>query len=127
MLLQWLTISDQYAFRPTGSKAIALIALHQKTTTYSTVEPYVVLFSLVFTKAFDTVRHSTLVRKLSLLDIPYAIYNVINCFLEDRSHVTRYAGRTSEIAHINASVVIVISKFIKRYSKFKRTRAPAYS
>ena len=44
-------------------------------------------------------------RKLSLLDIPDAIYNFIFCFLEDRSHVTRYAGRTSEIAHINASVV----------------------
>src|SRR6218665_2019788 len=55
--------------------------------------------------AFDTVRHSTLARKFSLLDIPDAIYNFITCFLEDRSHVTRYAGRTSEIAHINVNVV----------------------
>jgi len=69
-----------------------------------TIEPYVALFSLDFTKAFDTVRHSTLARKLSLLNIPDAIYNFI-CFLEDRSHVTRYAGWTSEIAHINASIV----------------------
>ena len=61
--------------------------------------------SLDFTKAFDTVRHSTLARKLSFLDNPDAIYNFIICFLEDRSHVTRYAGRTSEIAHINANVV----------------------
>ena len=43
--------------------------------------------------------------KLSLLDISDAICNFIVCFLEDRSHVTRYAGRTSEIANISASVV----------------------
>src|SRR6218665_223819 len=98
-------LSDQYAFRSTGSTTAALIALHQKTTTYLTVKPYATLISLDFTKAFDTVRHSTLARKLSFLDNPDAIYNFIICFLEDRSHVTRYAGRTSEIAHINASVV----------------------
>src|SRR6218665_2007121 len=63
------------------------------------------LCSLDFIKAFDTIRHSPLARKLSLLDIPDAICNFIICFLEDRSHVTRYARRTSEIAHINASIV----------------------
>src|SRR6218665_3837129 len=95
---------DQCAFRRTGSTTAALIALHQKTTTLLTVEPYAALISLGFTKAFDTVRHSTLVRKLSFIDIPDAIYNFFICFLEQGSHVTRYAGRTSEIAPINASV-----------------------
>src|SRR6218665_890565 len=95
-------LSDQYALRPAGSTTAALIALHQKTTTCLTVESYAALISLDFTKAFDTVRHSTLARKLSLFDIPDAAYNFIVYFLEDRSHVTRYA---SEIAHINASVM----------------------
>src|SRR6218665_2504007 len=82
-------LSDQYAFRQTGSTTDALIALHQKTTIYLTVEAYVALFSLDFTKAFDTVLRSQLARKLSLLDIPDAIYNFIICF--PRGPITRDA------------------------------------
>src|SRR6218665_2271295 len=71
-------LSDQYAFRRTGSTTAALIALHQKTTTYLSVGLY------------QSIRH-TLACKLSLLELPDAIYNFIIRFLEDRSHVTRYA------------------------------------
>jgi len=98
-------LSDQYAFRPTGSTTAALVSVLQQTTSLLTSEPYVALISLDFTKAFDTVRHSELVRKLALLDIPDEIYNLVVSFLKDRSHVTRFAGRLSAVAHINASVV----------------------
>src|SRR6218665_145298 len=33
------------------------------------------------------------------------IYNLVICFLKDRSHVRRFSGQTSVIAYINASVV----------------------
>src|SRR6218665_1416581 len=98
-------LSDQYAFRLTGSTTAALVSVLQQTTSLLTSEPYVALISLDFTKAFDTVRHSELVRKLALLDIPDEIYNLVVSFLKDRSHVTRFAGRLSAVAHINASVV----------------------
>jgi len=63
------------------------------------------LISLEFSKAFDTVWHSVLVSRLSILETLDPIYNFIISFLKDRSHVTRYARQTSAIAYINASVV----------------------
>ena len=53
----------------------------------------------------DSVRHHTLSQKLASLNIPDEIYNWLVTFLNGHSHVTRYAGRTSSIAYINASVV----------------------
>src|SRR6218665_1737407 len=98
-------LSDQYAFRNTGSTTAALVSDLQRPTSLLTSEPYVALISLDFTKAFDTVRHSKWARKLALLDIPDEIYNLIVSFLMDRSHITRSGGRLSSIADINASVV----------------------
>lgn len=69
--------SDQFVFRPTGSTTTALVSILQQTTSHLTVEPYVALCSLDFTKAIETVRHSSLAHKLCLLDIPDAIYNFI--------------------------------------------------
>ena len=63
------------------------------------------LFLLDFSKGFDTVRHSALASSLSQLEITDSIYNFIICFLQDRSHVTRFAGLTSVIAYINGSTV----------------------
>ena len=37
--------------------------------------PYVVVIGLDFSKAFDTVRHSTLLQKLASLDIQDTVYN----------------------------------------------------
>src|SRR6218665_16445 len=98
-------LSDHNAFRPTGSTTAALVSVLQQTPSLLTSELYVALISLDFTKAFDTVRHSELARKLALLDIPDEIYNLVVSFLKDCSHVTRFAGRLSAVAHINASVV----------------------
>jgi len=39
------------------------------------------------------------------LSLSLLVYNYIICFLNGRSHVTRYAGLVSRIAYINASVV----------------------
>src|SRR6218665_578408 len=53
-------IKDQFAFRPTGSTTAAEIALLDHVTTLLRSNAYVLIVSMDFTKAFDSVRHSTL-------------------------------------------------------------------
>jgi len=71
----------------------------------SSRKAYVTIIALDFSKAFDTVRHSVLARKLSHLDLPDNVYNWLVDFLQDRTHSTRFAGRLSTVASINASVI----------------------
>src|SRR6218665_3358319 len=86
-------LTDQFAFRPTGSTTAALISIFQKVTILLFTNTYVTIISMDFNnKAFDIVRNSSLVRKLSLLDIPYEIYNWLAELMSDRKHVTRFAG-----------------------------------
>jgi hypothetical protein len=65
-----LSFSDQYAFRPTGSTTAATVSLLQTVTSLLQSNPYVVVISLDFSKAFDTVRHATLLNKMAELDLP---------------------------------------------------------
>ena len=58
-----LTFADQFAFRPTGSTVAALIALLHTVHSKLSTNDYVHVFTLDFTKAFDTVRHATTWRK----------------------------------------------------------------
>jgi len=76
-----LYFADQFAFRPTGSTVAALITLIHTVTTMLSDGPYVHVFSLDFSKAFDTVRHATLMEKLSTLAVPDEVYNWIKDFL----------------------------------------------
>lgn len=46
---------------------------------------YVHLIALDFSKAFDTVRHSSLAAQLAGMQIPDCIYNWIMVFMEDRA------------------------------------------
>ena len=70
-----LSFADQFAFRPGGSTTAALIALLRSITTMLRTNPYVVVITLDFSKAFDTVRHSTFAEKLASLDMPDCVYN----------------------------------------------------
>jgi len=67
--------------------------------------PYVRVFSLDFSKAFDTVRHATLMEKLSTLAVPDEVYNWIKDFLEGHSHCTKFGLDVSPFADITASVI----------------------
>ena len=58
--LATLSFKDQYAFRPTGSPTSAIISLLHTVTIMLTNNPYVIVLSLDFSKASDTVRHATL-------------------------------------------------------------------
>src|SRR6218665_252450 len=59
-------VADQFAFRPAGSTTAALIDLLHNITVLLQHNEYVALFSMDFTKAFDSVKHMTLVQKLQL-------------------------------------------------------------
>ena len=68
-------------------------------------DQYVHVFSFDFTKAFNTVRHETLMNKMAQLNIPDNIYNWIKAFFEQHFHCTRYAGECSTVAAVKASVI----------------------
>ena len=67
--------------------------------------PYVIVIALDFTKAFDTVRHHTLLNKIAKLDIPDHIYNWLTYFFTGHSHQTHYGGSVSQIQCISASII----------------------
>ena len=64
-----LCFTDQYAFRPTGSTTAAIIALLYTVRSMLTENLYVHVFALDFSKAFDTIRHSTLMDQMSNLPL----------------------------------------------------------
>jgi len=70
-----------------------------------TTSDYVHVFAFDFSKAFDTVRHHTLMTKMASLELPDNIYNWIYDFFRDRQHCTRYAGQSSSVAAITASII----------------------
>ena len=102
---QNINISDQFAFRPTGSTTAALINLLHEASLLLQDYPYVHLISLDFSKAFDTVRHHTLVMKLADLPLPECIHNWFVEWLTNRKHCTKFQDKVSPMIVINASVI----------------------
>ena len=100
-----LSYTDQYAFRPTGSPTAAIIHLLHTISHLLITNPYVAVISLDFSKAFDTVRHSTLLDKLACLELPDEVYNWLVDFFEGHSHCTKFQQHTSPTADITASIV----------------------
>jgi len=100
-----LTFSDQFAFCPIGSTEAAIITLLYTVTDLLRSNPYVVVIALDFSKAFDTVRHSTLLQKAAELDLPDHVYNWLVHFFEGHSHRTVYTGDTSSTKTITASII----------------------
>jgi len=60
---------------------------------------------LDFSRAFDTVRHYTLLQKMSLMNLPDNIYNWFVNFFSGHSHCTKFCGSTSELLEISASII----------------------
>jgi len=100
-----LDFSDQYAFRPTGSTTGALIFILHTVTQLLTTHPYAVVIALDFSKAFDNVRHSTLLNKMTDLHIPDDVYNWLVSYFGGHSHCTRYAGESSSLLEISAVII----------------------
>ena len=98
-----LTFHDQFAVRPTGSTTAAIITLfHNITHQLLLTNPYVIVIALDFSKAFDTVRHHTLLDKMAQLDIADHVYNWLVNFLDRHSHQTKYADEMATIKSIAA-------------------------
>ena len=100
-----LDFTDQYAFRPTGSTTFALINLLNTVTNMLVSNKFVRIIAVDFSKAFDTVRHSTLAEKLAKLQIPDTIYNWLLGFLQNRVHCTDFDGEKSQLESITASII----------------------
>ena len=100
-----LSFADQFAFRPTGSSTAAMISLDNSITSMLLSHPHVIVISLDFSKAFDTVRHSTLLEKIAELYVPDNVYNWLVDFFNGHSHCTVYRGQTSTLQPINASII----------------------
>jgi len=100
-----LVFSDQFAFRPSGSTTAAVIAILQTVTNLLSDHPYVIVISLYFSKAFDTVCHTTLLQKFAQLDIPDAVYNWLVDYFASHSHCTKYGGSTSSLCQMSANIV----------------------
>ena len=100
-----ISFSNQFAYRPTGSTSAAIISILQTITDMLTVHQFVRVFALDFTKAFDTVSHTSLFSKLSALPLDDNIYNWLASFFQDRCHFTKFNAAISETAAINSSVV----------------------
>jgi len=83
-----LSFSDQFAYRPTGSTTAAIITILHTVTQFLVSNTYVIVIAIDFSKAFDTVRHKTLLDKISQLDIPDKIFNWLVDFLAGHSHQT---------------------------------------
>jgi len=75
-----LCFSDQFAFRPIGSTTAALIALLHTVGDMLATNGFVYIIALDFSKAFDTVRHSSLMDKMAQLAMPDQVYNWIKDF-----------------------------------------------
>ena len=100
-----LGFSDQYAFRPTGSTTAALVSTFNLITSILETDEYVHMIALDFSRAFDSVRHHTLLSKMSQLSLPDNVYNWLLHFFEDHQQCTLFDGITSDVAPINAGVI----------------------
>jgi len=83
----------------------ALIALIHTVLTKLSTDHYVHVFTLDFTKAFDTVRHAAVTEKMAQLALPDQVYNWIGNFLQGHSHCTKFAGKVSELAEVCANII----------------------
>jgi len=68
-------------------------------------KPYVIVIAIDHSKAFDSVRHSTLLAKMAQLDIPDCTYSWLVDFFNGHSHHTKHDEQTSTLKTISASII----------------------
>jgi len=78
-------------------------------TSMLTSNPYVIVLSLDFSKAYNTVHHANLMEKVAQLelDLPDSVYNWLTEFFSGHTHCTkyRYQGQASSFESISASII----------------------
>ena len=99
-------LEDQFCFRPTGSTTAALTDItHFIYSKFNEGSEYVRCLFIDYSRAFDTVDHSTLFQKLRALNFSLKIYNWIADFLTGRSQCVKLQSIRSALAAISRSVV----------------------
>ena len=66
---------------------------------------FVHVIALDFSKAFDTLRHHTLVQKLASFPLPDQVINWLVDYLKNRGHCTNYNHASSNCVDKNSSIV----------------------
>ena len=94
------SIVDQYAFEPTGSTTCALISLMDDVVHMRESNSDVRCLMVKFTKAFDTVNHVVLIRKLQTSNMPPNVYNWIISFLTGRDQMCKVYNTLSKAVRI---------------------------
>jgi len=100
-----LNLSDQFGFRPSGSTTAALISIPHSVTSLLHSNDFVAVIALDFSKAFDAIRHRTLLDKMALLDLPDEVYNWMVDYFSGHTHCTKYGEVTSAMRAITVSIV----------------------
>ena len=98
-------ISDQFAFKPTGSTTAALVYFMHQVTKMLESNSYVRCLLVDFSKAFDIVDHTTILRKLSGLSLPWNIINWLVSFLTHRKIQLKNDLTISHPKPINRGIV----------------------
>ena len=100
---------------PFPSLAVRSLALSQTHFLLSSPIPFLIIlhnisvsppsFFQASSAVWDSVRHSTVLTKMSLLDIPDNIYNWIESFFSGHSHCTKFGNNISHFSDISASII----------------------
>ena len=104
-MLSSLDLSNQFAYLPTRSTSAALITIFSQITSLLKSNDSVFVITFDYSKAFDTISHSSVATILANLPIPYNCYNWIIDYLSDRSQYTLFKQTASVSESINAGVV----------------------
>lgn len=104
-LLNFPTLSNQFAYRPTCSTTAALISLFSQITRLLETNTFVFVLTFDYSKAFDTLSHDSVGKALANLSIPDHSYNWTLDYLTNRTHHTTLNGAVSSTASISAGVI----------------------
>lgn len=99
------SILDQFAYKPSGSTTSTLIALTHHASRLLESSLYVRCIFIDFSKAFDSINHLILFRKLQQLPLPPNILLWIINFLSGRTQAVSSFGQTSDWLPITQSII----------------------
>ena len=101
-----INLHDQFAFKQTGSTTCALTKIFDYVTNaFENGNNYVRCLMVDFSKAFDTVDHAIIIRKINNLNLPTCIKNWVVSFLRDRSQMVKLNGQLSAPTNINRGII----------------------
>jgi len=98
-------LSNQFAYRPTCSTTAAIITILAHVTHLLESNTHVHVLTFDYSKAFDTLSHTSVACTLDNFSTPDNIFNWILDYLSSRSHQTTHLGVTSSTAAITSGVI----------------------